>query len=621
MCLRTINTPFKPFIYGLVFMGLSLPLAQTASAAPDLSTGCTQWNGTSTFVVTSTSSVTGGATDFKAGEVASITVTGSTSDPTPGPSTVHFIYKNAPNPEILRSVTVAYGATETASITIPRDADTDTGPGQLSVNMENGEISMTISCVAGAAPTTPSAEKETPASTTSAVVAAVSRSQTSVVQQNIGARVSAISNAAGGATGGGINGTPTGSDQTSLAGSNSTHSSFAYGRQDADYTSDDSSTVLKQLAMIGDFDSSQSFGNNLFNLGPADQGGNSGIGGASGPDGRSALSTPSPFTVWGHGSYTNVDNDYANGTLDSRYNGDVWGYNIGLDYQFTQTMTAGVSLGYNDTDLTTAFNNGTYDETGWVVSPYAIYSPFAGVNLVAEAGFGMGDIDVTRDNGAVRGNTDSDIWYGAVSASYRYRPLTDTPLSLSPSVALLAARKTVDGYTESDGSVVKASHSNTRQIKPAVEMAYDFYQGSMTVTPFIEAGMIHDFTDEVNNDATAFNLGGGLRLSDSQLGLNGSLEGNYLAGRSDYTEYTLAGTITYGFALQDDQGRDLGVVKPFFGSNLNEFGNQRLRGGLGYAIGDLTSELSVSHMMFIADNGNDRTNDTSRVELSLSLPF
>lgn len=618
MCLRTINTPFKPFIYGLVFMGLSLPLAQTASAA-DLSGGCSLWDNGSQQVNAMVVSFTTNEIDYNAEEVASITVTGSEG------ATVHFTYDDNANssPQILRPVTVTSGETNTASITIPQD----TTKGTLTATWKSGtNVNVASSCVAGAAPTpspspSPSAETQTPASTTSAVVAAVSRSQTSVVQQNIGARVSAISSTAGGATGGGINGTPTGSDQTSLAGSNSTHSSFAYGRQDADYTSDDSSTVLKQLAMIGDFDSSQSFGNNLFNLGPADQGGNSGIGGASGPDGRSALSTPSPFTVWGHGSYTNVDNDYANGTLDSRYNGDVWGYNIGLDYQFTQTMTAGVSLGYNDTDLTTVFNNGTYDETGWVVSPYAIYSPFAGVNLVAEAGFGMGDIDVTRDNGAVRGNTDSDIWYGAVSASYRYRPLTDTPLSLSPSVALLAARKTVDGYTESDGSVVKASHSNTRQIKPAVEMAYDFYQGSMTVTPFIEAGMIHDFTDEVNNDATAFNLGGGLRLSDSQLGLNGSLEGNYLAGRSDYTEYTLAGTITYGFALQDDQGRDLGVVKPFFGSNLNEFGNQRLRGGLGYAIGDLTSELSVSHMMFIADNGNDRTNDTSRVELSLSLPF
>ena len=609
-----MTIPLKPFIYGLAFIGLSLPLAQTASAA-DLSEGCSGWNGNSNYPLNNDLAVLDKV--FNADEVASITVTGTDER-----STVNFTYDDNDNssPQILRSVTVTSGTTETASITIPQN--TTKGTLKAAKAVGSGVVSVNIKCIAGAEPT-PSAETQTPASTTSAVVAAVSRSQTSVVQQNIGARVSAISSTAGGvtggATGGGINGTPTGSDQTSLGGSNSTHSSFAYDHQDTAYTTDDSGAGLKQLAMMGDFDSSQSFGNNLFNLGPADQGGNSGIGGASGPDGRSALSTPSPFTVWGHGSYTNVDNDYANGTLDSRYNGDVWGYNIGLDYQFTQTVTAGVSLGYNDTDLTTAFNNGTYDETGWVVSPYAIYSPFDGVNLVAEAGFGMGDIDVTRDNGAVRGNTDSDIWYGAVSASYRYRPLTDTPLSLSPSVALLAARKTVDGYTESDGSVVKASHSNTRQIKPAVEMAYDFYQGTMTLTPFIEAGMIHDFTDEVNNDATAFNLGGGVRLSDSQLGLNGALEGNYLAGRSDYSEYTLAGTITYGFALKDDQGRDLGVVKPFFGSNLNEFGNQRLRGGLGYAYGDLTSELSLSHMMSIADK--DHQNDTSSIEVSLSLPF
>ncbi len=600
-------------------MGLSLPLAQTASAAPDLSTGCTQWNGNSTFLVNSP--LTGSATDFKAGEVASITVTD-----TGGGSTLTFTYNDSPNAEILRSVTVASGATETSSITVPQD----TNAGQLRVTKLSGSVSMTINCVAEAAPTTPSAEKETPASTTSAVVAAVSRSQTSVVQQNIGARVSAISSAAGGTTGGGTTGGGANGDggsdrnnpgfrQTSLSVGNTTHSLFPDDRRNTGYTTNDSSDGLKQLAMVGDFDSSQSFGSNLFNLGPADQGGNSGIGGAAGPDGRSALSTPSPFTVWGHGSYTRVNNDYTNSTSDSRYDGDVWGYNVGLDYQFTPTITAGVSVGYNDTDLTTTFNNGTYDETGWTVSPYAIYNPFAGVNLVAEAGFGMGDIDVTRDNGAVRGNTDSDIWYGAVSASYKYRPVKEMPLSLSPSISLLAARKTVDGYTESDGNVIETSHANTRQFKPAVEMAYDFYQGSVTLTPFIEAGMIYDFTDEVNNDSTAFNLGGGLRLSDNDIGLNGSLEGNYLSGRTDYNEYTLAGTITYGFALRDDQGRNLGTVKPFFGSNLNEYGNQRLRGGFSYAYGSLTSQVMLSHMMSIA-NDDDR-NDASRIEVSLSLPF
>lgn len=117
----------------------------------------------------------------------------------------------------------------------------------------------------------------------------------------------------------------------------------------------------------------------------------------------------SPFTVWGHGSFTSVDNDYIRGTNDNRYDGDVWGYNVGLDYRFDDTLIAGLSLGYTDTDLTTAFNNGSYRETGWTASPYVIFRAIENLTITGEAGYGMGDIDVTRDNNAVSGRTDSDM--------------------------------------------------------------------------------------------------------------------------------------------------------------------------------------------------------------------
>ncbi|MDG4719064.1 MULTISPECIES: autotransporter outer membrane beta-barrel domain-containing protein [Thalassospira] len=468
---------------------------------------------------------------------------------------------------------------------------------------------------------------ETSTETTSkAVTSAVARSQTSVIQQNIGARVATVIGSAGaGTVGTGNAGSPGGAGSatggvggTTGAEDSSSFTQFAF--VDQINTLDDSDSknrdVMRQLAMRSSFDSSVLAADfareSALALGPTDQGA---VGGASGVDGRAALVSTSPITVWGHGSYTSVDNDYNNGTDDNRYDGDVWGYNLGADYRFADNLIAGLSLGYNDTDLTTTFNNGSYEETAWVVSPYAIFSPIENLNLVVEAGYSQGDVDVTRDNDTVRGSTDSAMWYGSVKGVYAYRPMETAPLTLSPSVSLLAARKTIDSYTESDGTFVASSRSNTRQFKPAIEAAYDFSFTSLIVTPFVETGMVYDFTDELNNDKTAFNIGGGVRLSDSSTGLNAALEGSYLAGRSDYTEYTFAGTVSYGFELRDLEGKPVGLMTPFVGSDVDEYGNQSMRGGLGFDTGPMQSRLSLARD--ISQGGNAE----SIAQVSMSLAF
>jgi hypothetical protein len=449
--------------------------------------------------------------------------------------------------------------------------------------------------------------------TSKAVTSAVSRSQTSVIQQNIGARVATVIGSAGAGTG-----TGTGSAGTSSGPVVDDDNSFAqFGFADSLNDSDsDRRNVMRRLAMRSSFDSSEIAADlareNTLAIGPTDQGA---VGGASGVDGRSALGNASPITVWGHGSYTSVDNDYNNGTSDNRYDGDVWGYNLGADYRFGNGVIAGLSLGYNDTDLTTTFNNGTYKESAWVVSPYAILSPVQNLSIVSEAGYSQGDIDVTRDNDAVSGDTDSAMWYASVKGIYAYHPLESTPLTLSPSVSLLAARKTIDGYTESDGTFVGSSRSNTRQIKPGIEAAYDFGFNSLTVTPFVETGLVYDFTDELNNDKTAFNVGGGVRMSDSATGFNAAFEGSYLAGRTDYNEYTLAGTVSYGFELRDLTGQPVGLMTPFFGSDVDEYGNQSMRGGLGFDAGPMQSRLSLAHDI----TKNSDAESTARIEMS--VPF
>jgi len=585
----------KKGLCALALTGLSLPFADGAFA---LSAGCSQLNifsGTSDGVQVSSA--------FSAHEVAKVTFTHVAPA-----STVNYTFTYTDNDNAANSQTITTGSSENGdTITLSFDIPADTTNGVLFFQGVGASYNMTGACALKAEPAASSS-----ASTSSAVINAVSRSQTTVIQQNIAARIASLSD----------NTANTGLGNSGIGGpgATETHNTNLVDMPPKNRKSSitDRDDALRRMAMMGSFDSSTGQGMNLLGLGPTDQGD---TGGASGIDGRSAFAATTPFTVWGHGSFTAVDNDHVNGTTDSRYDGDVWGYNIGLDYRFADALIAGLSLGYNDTDLTTSFNNGSYQETGWVASPYVIYRPMENLTITGEAGYGMGDIDVTRDNGAVSGNTESDMWYAALTTSYRVRPVETLPVSLTPSLAFLAARKTVDAYTESDGTANATTRSNTRQIKPAIEAAYDFTPTqSLIISPFIETGLIHDFTDEINNDKTAFNIGGGVRLSDTTTGLNAALEGNYLAGRADYTEYTIGGTVTYGFDLMGDDGRSLGIVTPFFASNLNEYGNQRIRTGLGFDSGPLTSELALSHMMSIANDDEDNT-DTSRLEIQISMPF
>ena len=601
--LAACKSVVKKGLCALALTGLSLPFANSAFA---ISVGCGFWN-----LTISTSAIVTSNEVFSAWEVAKVTFTHQSGN---SPNNYTFTYTDNNNAANSRSVTpgsTIIGDTVTLTLQIPAD----TTDGKLSIKALGAMYNMTATCVAGTEPVAEAEELKSSASTTSAVINAVSRSQTTVIQQNISARVSSAISTTNNAN---IDNVPARTASMVETGPHRTSPTDTTPDDDRNTNSiTDQDDALRRIAMMGSFDSSTGQGMQMLGLGPTDQGT---TGGASGIDGRSAFATTTPFTVWGHGSFTAVDNDHVNGTTDSRYDGDVWGYNIGLDYRFADALIAGLSLGYNDTDLTTAFNNGSYQESGWVASPYVIYRPMENLTIAGEAGYGMGDIDVTRDNGAVSGNTESDMWYAALTTSYRARPIETLPVSLTPSLAFIAARKTVDAYRESDGTNNDTSRSNTRQIRPAIEAAYDFTPTqSLTISPFLETGLIHDFTDEINNDKTAFNIGGGVRLSDRLTGLDAALEGNYLAGRADYTEYTIGGTITYGFDLMGDDGRSLGIVTPFFASNLNEYGNQRIRTGFGFDTGPLTSELALSHMMSVANDDDDT--DTSRLEIQISMPF
>ena len=343
-------------------------------------------------------------------------------------------------------------------------------------------------------------------------------------------------------------------------------------------------TTLGGLAMLASFDTSRVLA--------AAQNADSATDGA---EQRTLLSRESPITIWGHGSFTDIENTRNRTGEDSRYDGSVWGYNVGADYRFSPALVAGMSVGYAQTDITTTFDSGTYEEDTWNLSPYVIYRPSDMLTFSAIAGYAFGDVARSR-NSTVTGNTDSQTWYLQVDARQTFQPIADSPFRVTGGLGALTSRNTLAAYTESDGSRVAESSVNTVQLKPNAELAYSFQISETSLTPYVKAGYIHDFTDQTNGDAGAFDLGGGVRFASGGTGLSGSIEGSRMVGRDDYSEYTLSGLVAYGISFTGRDGSFAGTASPYVGTSLSDSGTPEISAGATLADIDdrFSSKLSLS---------------------------
>jgi len=463
--------------------------------------------------------------------------------------------------------------------------------GTYSINLNAGGsdvTSYTIGCTPGSSPTT-----ETTGDNSAAyadVVRSVSLSQTGVLEKNLDSRIDAAFQAAGARLDSGI-GTEAASGFAGLAAALRQQADDPFAWDDDDTSSRKSG--LRELAMLGSFDSSRMV---LAAAGTdAEPDATKGVG--SRADQRQA----GPLTLWGHGSYVNTDNDISSG----EYSGDSWGYTMGLDYRARPDLVAGLSVGYGETDFDTAYNAGSYDETGWNLAPYVIYHPMDGLTLSAVAGYGQGDVDRVRD-GSVTGDTESSQWFAALRANYTKRPFAGVPLDLSGRVSFTAARKQIDAFTESDGSQVGEETANMRRLKPGVEAAYSVPAGQATLQPFVKADYIYDFTDPVNNDKQAYNLGGGLRVNSGTTGFAGSVSAERQFGRSDYGEYSIDGQVSYNFAIKRSDGTQA-TLAPFMDTSYDAEDGQSFGTGLKYsdpAYG-VTGSLGVSHDLYTYEDDDD----------------
>lgn len=338
--------------------------------------------------------------------------------------------------------------------------------------------------------------------------------------------------------------------------------------------------------------------------------------GVSGINMRRDIRTSAPITVWGHAAYSSMDNNYNQSGEDSRYDGDVWGYNVGADYRFLPDMVGGISVGYSDADVNTTYNSGTYKEKGWNFSPYILYQPIKGAQLSLVTGYGFGDVKIKRSS-TITGSTDSTSWYADATGSYKVKPTASFPLELTARVEYLWSQKRLDKYTDSSGAQESALTAYTNQFKPGVEAAYDFYAGSVLLQPYVKGDFVYDFSDAVNDDKSAFNLGGGLRVMSGETGWSGEIEGERQFCRESYSEYTIRGLLAYNFGLSSSDDTKLGILAPYVQSRLDEAGGQVFGTGIKFSSADelLSCKLNASRTLSAADAGD------SRAELSFDWKY
>ncbi len=270
----------------------------------------------------------------------------------------------------------------------------------------------------------------------------------------------------------------------------------------------------------------------------------------SGP--RTSLSEPGTVTVWGGAGETRLENDYNTGGSDSRYDGTVWVYNTGLDYRTSEVLTLGAAIGYSDSDLATAYNDGTYDETMLSIMPYMLYESPSGLDISLLGGYGIGEVDLTGRFGQAdtpfTASADTTLLFGAARVSGTMTFLENQALEVSPNVSLLYSRKTLGGYTDSANRTIDETTATVLRLMPSLEVGYRFDFAGGTVTPFASGGLILDLLDTVNDDDMAYSLGGGIRL-ETDAGLSASLEGQRELGWAAVEQQRLVGTLTYGFPL------------------------------------------------------------------------
>ncbi|MDE0258506.1 MAG: fibronectin type III domain-containing protein [Gammaproteobacteria bacterium] len=300
------------------------------------------------------------------------------------------------------------------------------------------------------------------------------------------------------------------------------------------------------------------------------------LGASDAPQQQSATGTQ--LASWGSGEYHHLG-EPGQSTLD--WKGNMVSAHAGLDVRVGSDILAGVAGSYSSgsfdfTDKTGASPvKGTYGTTMASVHPYMAWFSGGGVASVwGSAGLGRGDIDVDDERGGFR-TTPASLLTGAGGASYQL--LTRGAAGVRLKAEGWYGEVTVDGTQQIEEATLEMQRA-----KLALELTQGFSSGAGNEMAFVlEGGMRYDDGDGING--TSAEVGGGLRYTNSGLGLTAEGRGRFvISARAGYEEWGMGGTLMFDPATR---GQGLQVrVAPSYGNHMSGV-NQLWERGVHDAVG------------------------------------
>ena len=294
------------------------------------------------------------------------------------------------------------------------------------------------------------------------------------------------------------------------------------------------------------------------------------------PQQQSATGTQ--LASWGAGEYHYLG-EPGQSTLD--WKGNMVSAHAGIDARIGPDILAGVAGSYSSgsfdfTDKTGASPvRGTYGTTMTSVHPYMAWFSGGGVASVwGSAGLGRGDIDVDDEREGFR-TSPASLLTGAGGASYQL--LTRGAGGVRLKAEGWYGEVTVDGNAQIEEVTLEMQRG-----KVALELTQGFSTDNGSETALVlEGGMRYDDGDGVNGASAE--VGGGLRYTNSNLGLTAEGRGRFvISARDGYEEWGIGGTVMFDPATRGD-GLSIRVA-PSYGNHLSGV-NQLWERGVTDAVG------------------------------------
>ncbi|RVU34666.1 autotransporter outer membrane beta-barrel domain-containing protein [Hwanghaeella grinnelliae] len=291
--------------------------------------------------------------------------------------------------------------------------------------------------------------------------------------------------------------------------------------------------------------------------------------------------------MWLYGGYSNVKNDRNLPGDDQRFDGDILNVTGGIDHWLKPKLLAGVSFSYSSVKLDTDFNDGRYDEDGYTVAPYILYTPLDWLSVNASVGYTLSRIEQSQNRSTTiaESTPDASTYYANIAAKGTYR---SGDLVVAGSLGYVRSHRRVDSFTDTLGNFTDSMTSNTSMVRSGAEAGYFIrLDEDNVIKPYVTAEGTFEFQDLTNDDPVAAEVGGGATWKAQNLDLTAMLEMTTVIGRDDFEQWNIRGLLVKGFESE----ALLGAVTPRFSFGLS---GENAQSGIGVGYLNDTGRLSVN---------------------------